>query len=45
MSDEVYAQGKGTLKDYLQRNKLGKYSDHRISLPSLSNNNNQQKRK
>jgi hypothetical protein len=45
MCDEVYAQCKGPLKDYLQRNKLRKYSDHSISLPSLSNNNNQQKRK
>jgi tubulin-folding cofactor B len=45
MSDEIYAQRKGTLKDYLQTNKLGKYSDHSLSLQSLSNNNNQQKRK
>jgi len=45
MSDEVYAQRKGTLKDYLQTNKLGKYSDYSLSLQSLSNNNNQQKRK
>jgi tubulin-folding cofactor B len=48
MSDEVYAQRKGTLKDYLQRNKLGKYSEQHLSLPSLSNNNNnsnQQKHK
>ncbi|CAF1219573.1 unnamed protein product [Adineta steineri] len=45
MSDEVYAQRRGTLKDYLQRNKLGKYSDHCLSLQSLSNNNNQQKQK
>jgi tubulin-folding cofactor B len=42
MSDEVYAQRKGTLKDYLQRNKLGKYSN---SNSALSNNNNQQKQK
>jgi tubulin-folding cofactor B len=45
MPDEVYAQRKGTLKDYLQINKLGKYSDHRLSLQSLSNNNNEKKRK
>jgi tubulin-folding cofactor B len=46
MSDEVYSQRKGTLKDYLQRNKLGKYSESNLSLPSLSNNNsNQQKHK
>jgi tubulin-folding cofactor B len=45
MSDEAYAQRKGTLKDYLQRNKLGKYSDHSSLLQSLSNNNNQQKEK
>jgi len=45
MPDEVYAQRKGTLKDYLQINKLGKYSDHRLSLQSLSSNNNEKKRK
>jgi hypothetical protein len=45
MSDELYEQRKGTLKDYLKINKLGKYSDHALSLKSLSNNNNQQKRK
>jgi len=45
MPDEVYAQRKGTLKDYLQTNKLGKYSDHSLSLQSLSSNNNQKKRK
>lgn len=50
MSDEVYAQRKGTLKDYLQKNKLGKYSEYNLSLQSISNNNtnknndNQQKR-
>ena len=40
MSDEVYAQRKGTLREYLQRNKLGKYSDQCLS---LSNNNNREK--
>ena len=45
MSDEVYAQRKGTLKDYLQRNKLGKYSEQHLSLPSLSKNNNQEQHK
>lgn len=44
MSDEVYAQRKGTLKDYLQKNKLGKYSEHSLLLQSLSNNNNQERR-
>jgi len=45
MSDEVYAQRKGTLKDYLQRNKLGKYSEQHLSLRSLSNNNNSNQQK
>ncbi|CAF1507673.1 unnamed protein product [Rotaria sp. Silwood1] len=45
MSDEVYAQRKGTLKDYLQKNKLGKYSDQSALLQSISNNNKQQIRK
>jgi tubulin-folding cofactor B len=45
MSDEVYAQRKGTLKDYLQRNKLGKYSEQHLSLTSLSNNNNSNQQK
>ena len=40
MSDEVYSQRKGTLKDYLQRHKLGKYSDRTLT---LSNNNNYEK--
>ena len=41
MSDDVYAQRKGTLKDYLQRNKLGKYSESNVS---LSNNSNSQEK-
>ncbi|CAF0959900.1 unnamed protein product [Adineta ricciae] len=45
MSDEVYAQRKGTLKDYLQRNKLGKYSDHYSSLASYSNIKNRKELK
>jgi len=45
MSDEVYAQRKDTLKDYLKTNKVGKYSDHSSLLYSLSHKNNQQKRK
>lgn len=32
MSDEVYSQRKGTLKDYLQRHKLGKYSDRNLTI-------------
>jgi tubulin-folding cofactor B len=45
MSDEVYAQRKGTLKDYLQRNKLGKYSETNLSLSSLSSNNSSSQEK
>ncbi|CAF0931905.1 unnamed protein product [Rotaria sordida] len=45
MSDEVYSQRKGTLKDYLQKNKLGKYNDQNALLQSISNNNKQQVRK
>ncbi|CAF3438517.1 unnamed protein product [Rotaria sp. Silwood2] len=45
MSDEAYAQRKGTLKDYLQKNKLGKYCDQNALLQSISNNNKQQIRK
>ena len=41
MSDEVYAQRKGTLRDYLQNHKLGKYRETQSS----NNNNNNQQRK
>jgi hypothetical protein len=45
MSDEVYSQRQGTLKEYLQKNQLGKYNNQSLLFQSLSNNNSQEKRK
>ncbi|CAF1674266.1 unnamed protein product [Rotaria magnacalcarata] len=41
MSDKIYSQRKGTLKEYLQQKKIGKYSDHNAFSQSVFNSNKQ----